>query len=43
VVISGQAGLKDKVLVSLPGDEDSEDDSDEADDDVTETARRISG
>ena len=43
VVIAGQAGLRDKVLVSLPGDEDSEDDGDEADEDVTETAQRVSG
>ena len=43
VVIAGQAGLKDNVLVSLPGDEDPDDDGDEADDKVTETAQRISG
>jgi membrane fusion protein (multidrug efflux system) len=41
VVVAGQAGLKDKALVSLPGDEEEED-SDEADE-FTETAQRISG
>ena len=39
VVIAGQAGLKDKALVSLPGDEESSEDADE----VTETAQRIAG
>jgi membrane fusion protein (multidrug efflux system) len=39
VVIAGQAGLKDEALVSLPGDEDSEDEADE----TTETAQRIAG
>jgi membrane fusion protein (multidrug efflux system) len=39
VVIAGQAGLKDKALVSLPGDEELADQTDE----VTETAQRIAG
>jgi len=39
VVIAGQAGLKDKALVSLPGDEEETEDVDE----VTETAQRIAG
>jgi membrane fusion protein (multidrug efflux system) len=39
VVIAGQAGLKDEALVSLPGDEDSADETDE----TTETAQRIAG
>jgi membrane fusion protein (multidrug efflux system) len=39
VVVAGQAGLKDKALVSLPGDEESSDDADE----FTETAQRVQG
>jgi membrane fusion protein (multidrug efflux system) len=39
VVIAGQAGLKDKALVSLPGDEEESEDVDE----VTETAQRMAG
>jgi membrane fusion protein (multidrug efflux system) len=39
VVIAGQAGLKDEALVTLPGDEDSADETDE----TTETAQRIAG
>jgi membrane fusion protein (multidrug efflux system) len=39
VVVAGQAGLKDRGLVSVVGDEQPADDADE----VTETAQRISG
>ena len=41
IVVAGQAGLKDKALVSLPGDEESSDD-DDGTDEITETAQRIS-
>ena len=39
VTIAGQAGLKENALVSLPGEEESEDEADE----ITQTAQRIAG
>ena len=39
VVIAGQAGLKDKALVSLPGDKDEDSEDSESYDDVTQTAK----
>ena len=40
VVVAGQAGLKDQALVSLPGDEEADDETDE---EITETAQKVSG